>query len=476
MSGSGSETSGDITGGAVRGPGAIPAQGLEPAAQAADLLPNLLEQGLRRLAITFVTHGGAVLAKGVPVQRLVQVARAGVGFSPVSDAFGATGAIDPLQSLARPDGDLRLVPDLSSLRALDLTSGWAWAAGERRGLDGQPYALDQRSFCRRWQQTLSHQGLETLAGFEIEWMVGRTSPDGAWRPAVPGGPYGADRLVEGLDYLAALAEALDGASLDWLQLHPEYGAGQFELSLAPATPLEAADRLVAARLLIQRVSERFGWRCSFSPLVSPELVGNGGHLHLSLQRQGRHLLGGGPGVAGLTREGEALVAGLLQELPALLPLACALGVSYRRLAPGRWAAPFQVWGVENREAALRLIPASAAGEPAHLELKVSDLSANPYLLLGAVMAVVEASLQTPRPLPAPVSGDPGRKDGGTAPRLPLDLAAATAAFEASALLRQALGERLHSTVAEARHAEIRRCEGMEDQALIASTCCWPVVG
>ncbi|WP_370566351.1 hypothetical protein [Cyanobium sp. LEGE 06113] len=33
-----------------------------------------------------------------------------------------------------------------------------------------------------------------------------------------------------------------------------------------------------------------------------------------------------------------------------------------------------------------------------------------------------------------------------------------------------------STVAEARHAEIRRCEGMEEQALIASTCCWPVVG
>jgi glutamine synthetase len=293
---------------------------------------------------------------------------------------------------------------------------------------------------------------------------------------VPGGPYGADRLVEGLDYLSAIAEALDAASLDWLQLHPEYGAGQFELSLAPATPLEAADRLVAARLLIQRVSQRFGWRCSFSPLVCPELVGNGGHLHLSLQRHGRPLLGGGPGVAGLTHEGEALVGGLLQELPALLPLACALAVSYRRLAPGRWAAPFQVWGVENREAALRLIPASAEGEPAHLELKVSDLSANPYLLLGAVMAVVEASLQTPRPLPAPVSGDPGRKDGGTAPRLPLDLAAATAAFEASALLRQALGERLHSTVAEARHAEIRRCEGMEEQALIASTCCWPVVG
>nr|WP_255510840.1 hypothetical protein [Cyanobium sp. LEGE 06113] len=154
-----------------------------------------------------------------------------------------------------------------------------------------------------------------------------------------------------------------------------------------------------------------------------------------------------------------------------MPLACALAVSYRRLAPGRWAAPFQVWGVENREAALRLIPASAVGEPAHLELKVSDLSANPYLLLGAVLAVIEASLQTPRPLPAPVSGDPSHMDDGTAPRLPKDLAAATAAFHGSRgpacrdpPLRGDGGagpDRLHLLLARGR---LSRCSG-------AGSCC-----
>nr|WP_286194418.1 hypothetical protein [Synechococcus sp. CCY 0621] len=119
--------------------------------------------------------------------------------------------------------------------------------------------------------------------------------DGTPAPAIPGGPYGADRLVEGLDYATALLDAMEAAGLPWLQCHPEYGASQFELSLAPGTPLEAADRMVHAKWLIQRLTRRFGWRCSFSHKPSLERVGNGGHLHLSMRRDGV-LVGALPGV------------------------------------------------------------------------------------------------------------------------------------------------------------------------------------
>jgi glutamine synthetase len=447
------------------------------AAHATQLLPSLRERGVRQVAITFVNHAGSALAKAVPLRRLPLVASDGVGFSPVADAFGPTGLVDPLQSLACPDGDLRLVPAMESLRLLDGPAGWAWVAGERYECDGAPYAADQRLFARRWQDTLAAQNLQVQAGFEIEWMVAPPeAAAGAWSAAVPGGPYGADRLVAGLDYLNALAEALDAAGLDWLQLHPEYGDGQFELSMAPAPPLAAADQLVVARLLIQRVTQRFGWLCSFSPVVTADRVGNGGHLHLSVCRGGLPLLSGGEGVAGLSGAGEALLAGLLHELPALLPLACALEISYQRLIPSRWAAPFQVWGVENREAALRLIPAGLEGEPAHLELKVADLSANPYLLVGAVLAVVDAALRQPlshphpHPLPLPVVGDPAHvAGGGAAPRLPATLEQAAAAFAASALLRQAMGEPLHRTVLETRLAEVRRAAALVEAERIAST-------
>jgi len=432
----------------------------------------LADQGIRWVAITWVNHAGAPLVKVVPLAAFDGAAAVGVGFSPVSDAFRADGVIDPAHRLAQPDGDLRLRADATALAPLDPGSGWAWAPGERFERSGVPYAGDQRHRCRLQQEQLQQAGLELRAGFELEWLVASPDAEGAPQPAIPGGPYGADRLVDGLDYATALLAALEAAGIPWLQFHPEYGPSQFELSLAPGTPLEAADRLVQARLVIQRVTRRFGgpfgWRCSFSPKPSLDRVGNGGHLHLSLQRDGLPLL--------QTDAGDAVIAALLDELPALLALACPLEISYRRLAPGSWSAPFQVWGIENREAALRLIPTAADGAAAHLELKVVDLAANPYLLLAAVQAVALAGLEQPRPLPPPVSGDPAHLPAGAAVRLPATLAQASAAFAASAVLRRAFGEVLHGSLLDSQAAEVRRCAGLSDADLVAADAWWPLVG
>ncbi|QPN60946.1 glutamine synthetase [Synechococcus sp. CBW1002] len=451
-------------------------------ARARLLLPELQQRGLRQLAITFVNHGGLPLVKGIPLARLPQVAASGVGFSPVSDGFGATGGIDGLQSLARPDGDLRLIPDLDSLVLLDVASGWGWLAGDRFAQDGSPYAADQRSFCRLQGDAAAMAGLTVNAGFEIEWVVGSPSGVGGYlSPTIGGSPYGADRLIEGLDYLSAITAALDAAGLPWLQIHPEYGASQFELSLAAADPLQAADQLVCARLIIQRVSLRFGWRASFSPMVSSERVGNGGHVHLSLERDGVPLFGGGNGPGGLTTPGQGALAALLERLPALLAIATPLAVSYRRLVPGRWAAPFQIWGVENREAALRLIPGGPE-ESSHLELKVVDAAANPYLLLGALMAVMVHGIDHPSPLPPPVVGDPARlglTDTGENPaapaRLPRQLSEAVEHLRRDDLLAGVMGEALHHTVIESREAELRRSANLSEADLIATTCWWPPI-
>jgi glutamine synthetase len=151
---------------------------------------------------------------------------------------------------------------------------------------------------------------------------------------------------------------------------------------------------------------------------------------------------------GLTPDRERVVAGLLHDLPALLPVACALEVSYRRL-----------------------VPAAEDGVAAHLELKVADHSANPYLLVGAVAAAVRESLNNPRPLAPPVKGDP-IKANPPPPRLPQNLGEAVAELEASAMLREAMGELLHRTLVESRQAVMRRSAGLEASDLIASTRWW----
>jgi glutamine synthetase len=192
--------------------------------------------------------------------------------------------------------------------------------------------------------------------------------------------------------------------------------------------------------------------------VVTDNVGNGGHLHASFWRDGVNLLSGGDGRYGLTQTGESILAALLDGLPALLAIGAPTPASYLRLQPSRWAGVYQIWGIENREAALRLIAAQPSDPAkANAEIKCFDLSANPYLLVGAVMAVALRGADRAVSLPAEVSGDPaapGHPQADSAVRLPGNLAESVKALEASDDLRAALGDELLTTFVAARRAAI----------------------
>ncbi|HKD89171.1 MAG TPA: hypothetical protein VKB62_11620, partial [Streptosporangiaceae bacterium] len=207
------------------------------------------------------------------------------------------------------------------------------------------------------------------------------------------------------------------------------------------------------------------------PAVFSDNVGNGGHLHASFTRDGSSLLSGGSGRHGLTETGESVIAGLLDALPALLAIGAPSPASYLRLLPSSWAGVYQIWGAENREAAVRFIAASPLDPGiANVELKCFDLSANPHLLTGAVLAVAIASADRHARLPDEVTGDPavpGHPLAGRVPRLPVTLAEAVHALEASDDLRKAAGDQLISTFVASRRAEIELAAGQPDGVVIA---------
>lgn len=421
--------------------------------------------------ITIVTHGGLTIAKTVPTARWGAVIRQGVGLSPVSDAFGADGGIDAAQSLARPDGDERLVPDPGALRRLGGMTGWAWAPADRRNQDGTCVDLDQRGFARRQVDRLATLGVTTRAGFELEWFAGHRATDNSFIPLARGGPYSAQRLVDAGTYSSDLLSAFATSGIEVQQLHAEYSPGQFEVSLPADDPVTAADLMVLAKLIVTAVTRAHGAEASFSPALTPGGVGNGGHVHVSFARDGRPLLGGGGLVGDLTDEGAAIVAGLVAATPSLLAVGCPLSASYLRLQPSRWAGVHRVWGIENREAPIRLITAGGDAQAANLEWKNPDPAANPYLVIGSLLAVAADSIEHPTAPPAPVVGDPAQ--GQPHDRLPTTLADAVAAFRSDPVLRSAMGGRLHDTIAEQRAAEVRRTAGLTADQVAASTRWWP---
>ncbi|HEY7272415.1 MAG TPA: glutamine synthetase family protein [Actinoplanes sp.] len=423
---------------------------------------KLRADGVRGVVLGYVDNAGITRVKAVPVAQLARAARWGVGMSTVFDVFLANDAMTGTADLGSPDGDLRLVPDLDRLVPLAAQPGWAWAPVDRYTQAGDVWPSCQRGFARRIVEGARAAGVEFRMAIEVEWAVSRGDGDD-FVPACTGPAYGMTRLIELGDYVRDLLAALEDQGLRVDQVHPEYSDGQFEVSVAAADPVRAADDSVLVRQTIRALSQRYGMRVSFAPSVVAGHVGNGGHVHLSAWRNGRDAFAGGTGPHGMTDEGEAVAAGILRHLPALLAIGAPSPASYLRLVPSHWAGVYACWGLETRETALRLVTGNAGLEAtaANLEVKCFDLAANPYLLVGALVAAALDGLRDGLRLPPPVTGDPARfsADELTArgiARLPTTVDDAVAALAADETLRAALGDMLADAVLAVRRAEADR--------------------
>jgi glutamine synthetase len=440
------------------------------AARARELAAGLAGRGVRAVALTWVDNAGVTRVKTVPVDRLPEAAAWGVGMSPVFDVFCVDDSITTSQHIGGPVGDLRLHPDLDRLNALAAQPGWAWAPVDRWTQEGEPYVACQRAFARRQAERAAAAGLELRMAYEVEWFVGQPGDDPA--AACAGPAYGMTRVIELSDYVRDLLAALATEGVAVEQFHPEYAAGQLELSVAPADTVGAADLNVLVRQTIRGVAARHSLRVSFAPVVVAWQVGNGGHLHFSAWADGHNLFAGGDGPHGMTARGESILAGLLDRLPALVGISAPSPASYLRLVPQRWAGAFQCWGRENREAGLRFVtgPAGNRESAANVEVKCADPAANPYLLAGAVAAIITESVDAGLRLPPEVTVDPAGLPGPEQPpRLPTALPEAVSRLEGDHGLREAMGPELFEAYLAVRRAETELFASRVPEEVVAAT-------
>ena len=441
--------------------------------RAEKLAGELAEAGVHGVVLSYVDTAGINRIKTVPVAKLPSSVRSGTGMSPVFDLFLANDWIVAGELQGGPDGDLRLVPDLDHLVALAAQPGWAWAPVDRMTQDGGMHPGCSRSILRGLVRTAAEQGLELKASFEIEFALGRgDAPWPQFEPACLGSAYGMTRLVEQSDFCAEALAALAVQGIEVDQIHPEYAAGQYEVSVGALDPVGAADRSVVVRQTLRALAQKHGLRISFSPSVLAGGVGNGGHVHLSVWRDGVNLHSAGEGRYGLTPQAEAFAAGILDALPALAAVTTPSPASYLRLQPSHWAGVYAVWGHETRESAVRLVTGTVGtrDRAANLEVKCADLSANPYLVLAGLIGAGLDGAGRGLALPEEITGDPARYDGEEAERrgvrrLPTSLAEAVDAFAASDLVRSVYGEIVRDAVIAVRRGEIAQVEGLDAEAV-----------
>jgi glutamine synthetase len=440
-------------------------------------IERLERAGVELVELSFVDNAGITRVKAVPLGRLAAAASTGVGASPCFETFGSDDVMVPGRYLGGPDGDLRLVPDLDRAVALVGAPGWAWAPVDKFTQDGARFVACQRAFAARQAAAAEERGLTLRMAIEHEWILGSAAEGTEGFTAAFEGPaYGQIRLERVAGYARELVVDLLAQDIAVEQFHPEYATAQLELSVAAADPVSAADDAVLVRHSVRTRSLRHGWRASFAPSVDPDGAGSGAHLHLSVHDEEGSAMSGGAGPAGLRPPGEAILAGVLRELPALVAVGAGHPASFLRLQPSRWAGVWQCWGVETRETALRMITglAGTEGRAANAEVKCFDATANPYLLVGAVIAAGLAGVDEQLRLPEPVTGDPAaldpvRQASAGIHRLPTSATDAADALAASAVLVAAMGRELHDALLTVRREEARRCAGLDPAELAEAT-------
>jgi glutamine synthetase len=355
---------------------------------------------------------GHARGKGFPARELPARLKKGVGWTGSNLMMSPFGPIwDTPFGTA---GDFMIVPDPGAGVRVDFGDGSAiehFYLGDICNTDGSPWECCPRDFLRRAVKQLDESaGLRLVAAFEQEFLYTGTSER-------PGDAYALAAFRRQGSFGEIFMAALRAAGVIPDTFLAEYGARQYEVTVMPQPALTAADHAVITREMARATAHRLGHRVVFSPKPDPDLVGNGVHVHMSfVDAAGRPATHAAGEPMDLSKPAQHFFAGVLHHMPAICAVTAPSPVSYLRLTPNAWAPTVIDLVRQDRGASLRICPvfaAATAEETArqfHVEFRVADAAASPYLALGAVIFAGVDGIRRQLPLPS-----------GSAPALPRSL-------------------------------------------------------
>jgi glutamine synthetase len=357
--------------------------------------------------------------------------------------------------VARPaPGTLVRAPWLGDDTAQVLTSMYE--------LDGTPCDLDPRQVLRQVLARFAADGLTPVVACELEYYLvdAKRTPEGlavlptdkasGERPKLHG-VYGLRELEDVSDFLRDLWAAADVQGVPLEGAISEYAPGQLELTLKHGPDaLRAADEALMYKRIAKGVAQKHGVEATFMAKPFAELAGSGLHLHVSVNdAEGRNIFAsedpqGSP-------ELRHAIGGLKTLLGESMAIFAPNANSFRRFRANSYAPVAPTWGVNNRTVSLRV----PAGSPSsrHIEHRVAGADANPYLALATLLAGVHHGLAGKIDPGPPVVGDGYAAAAAQNLRLPANWFAAVDAFDASATLRDYLGDRFVSMFAKVKRIE-----------------------
>jgi glutamine synthetase len=399
--------------------------------------------GVRFVRVNHADPHGRCRSKEMPIQYLPQATR-GIGYCAASSVEGLDG--EPLMDEAFPGGqgfpDLHGVADLATARIAPWQPDTLWLLADLQDPDGSPSALCMRGVLRRVTARLEQRGLRAMVASEPEFYVLRVGEGGAIEHYSPlaGMAYTTGVRADPTGLVRRIHSALDAFGLGVTTALREFSPGQFEINLAHADALTAADNAFLLEEVVKEIAASEGLLATFMAKPLTDSEGSSHHVHASLWRGEDNAFDDG---GALSAEGRAFAAGLIVHAQGLTALAAPTINSYKRLGNGEMCPSHATLGGDSRQAYVRVPP--ERGRATRVELRAGDASANPYLLIAGMLA-------------AGLDGIERGLDPANAPALalPRSLEAALVALEADDVLAGMLGAQLLEAMVAVKHREIER--------------------
>ncbi len=416
---------------------------------------NAFERKVRNDDVRFVRFlycdtSGIIRGKSVHIDKLAERIKGGVGLTVAMPAMNMLDHLQPVEGMGSV-GEIRLVPDLHSYTRLPYAPHSASMLTDMVTLHREPWGACPRGFLKRMIARARDAGIIIEAAFEPEWSLARRNEDGSFTPADTSLCFSSIGWETSVDMIDDIVAALEAQGIPVEQFYPELGQGQQELTIRHASALRAADNHLRYRDTVRAVALQHGFVASFAPKPFADQAGNGCHIHLSAwdAESNRNLMVSDEGPNTLSPFGRHWIAGVLDHLPGLVALTASCFNSYRRLQPHMWSSAFTCWGLDNREASVRIASTlwDEKTPSLNMELKPSDNSNNPYLALGALIAAGLDGVERKLDPGEAVTCDPGtmsesERAARNIRRLPTSLGEAIDTLERDSLLMEALGDLL----------------------------------
>lgn len=345
-------------------------------------------------------------------------------------------------------GDVRLLPDLNTLRVADWLEKTALVLCDVYEEDeDKPVAVAPRSILRKQVERAAGQGYIAMGGSELELYVFDDSYEEAAEKKYTGlkpiGRYIEDyHILQGTKeefVIGAIRRHVDRSGVPVEFSKGEWGPGQQEINLRYADFLEMADRHAIYKHAAKEIAWQKDCAVSFMAKWHHAHAGSSMHVHASLwDKSGINALFHGEekiGPLSVSPVFRYFLGGWMKHLREIFAFYAPYPTSYKRFVAGSFAPTGIAWSYDNRTAAFRIV---GHGPSLRIECRAPGADANPYLAFAATLAAGLDGIENNIEPPDIFDGDVYAS--GALPQVPKSLNEAIKELSASDWVREVFGE------------------------------------